>query len=345
MKFSSSASTGLLHEPIPANVAHCHSLSLLLEGTDEIEETKKKIVHLIKLSDPVSLKLNLMCGQMFVDECLSTISQMENFTRLELKFDLSHNGDVFHIGEDYAKKLTVLHVGGGKLSSIDRLTSLVELKLEDVKMSEKELLNITPLPRLKILRLRLVAEGRTNQTKPNQGDEYGDDFVSSFSILSSRLVAHVEELDLSHYRVPYGFDLCNLKQLGQLTKLNLKNKGLTDVALELISGLTKLIELNISCNVITDSGLKHLANLTKLEKLNISHTDITDVGIEYIVHLRNLKVLDLNGTNVNWSKFHQPKDHPVTRLFAAGCFIYRYNRTSKFFYRKRVALTVSQGIS
>ena len=44
--------------------------------------------------------------------------------------------------------------------------------------------------------------------------------------------------------------------------------------------------------------------------------------MDHPVHLSNLKVLDITLTKVNWSKLDQPKDHPVTRLFAAGCYIY-----------------------
>ena len=64
-------------------------------------------------------------------------------------------------------------------------------------------------------------------------------------------------------------------------------------------------------------------NLTKLTKLNICDTNITDAGMEYLVHLSNLKLLDLtDNLKINWSESHQPRDHPVARLIAAGCFVY-----------------------
>jgi len=291
--------TGLLHEPLPANVVHCCSLTLTLGKTNKIEETKNIIVSLIKMSNPVSLTFRLLCGHMFLAECLSTISEMENFTRLELVLPSER---VFHIDKGYEKKLKVLHVKGGELASIDRLTSLVELNLEGVKVSEKERWNIASLPQLRILRLG--------------GSVIG---AGGFAFLSGLI--GLEELNL------YGtldIDLQYLKRLGQLRKLKLKRTRITDADLGHITNLTELIELDISKNVNkTDSGLEHLSKLTYLVRLNISRTKITYVGIEYLAHLGNLRVLDITHTWVNWSKFHKPKDHhPVLRLSAAGCFVY-----------------------
>ena len=325
--------TRLVDEPIPTHVVHCRSLTLELGETKKIKETKEKIISLIKLSDPVSLTLDLQRGHLFLAECLSTISEMENFTKLELSFNYSRRYP-FHIDKRYAPKFKVLHVRHCELASIDRLTSLVELKLEGVIVSDKELNNIASLPRLKILGLQVVHK-----------DRYGDFGCSLFSSGLEGLT----ELDLS------GSDYIDqdiwrhLKRLGQLRKLNLEYTNITDADLGHISNLTELTELDISCNChitdsglqyiknltkltmlnisdnsITDAGLQYIVYLTKLTKLNVSDTKITDAGIEYLIHLGNLKVLDLtfNSKINSWSESHQPKDHPITRLIAAGCFVY-----------------------
>ena len=174
----------------------------------------------------------------------------------------------FHIDEGCAKKLKVLRVGGGELACIDRFTSLVELNLSCMKVSEKELQNISSLPRLKILRLHSI-------------NRYVRDDGYLFSLFSSGFVC-LEELDLNGY-YNNGINFQCLKRLGKLRKLKLKNTGITDADLVHISDLVELIELDISHNEITDSGLKHLTNLPKLTKLDISYTGITDVGIENIV--------------------------------------------------------------
>ena len=302
--------TRLGDEPIPTHVVHCRSLTLELGETKKIKETKEKIISLIKLSDPVSLTLKVPAGHMFLAESLQTISEMENFTRLELKFNLLNPINVFRIDASYGTKLKVLHVRNRELTNIDRLTSLVELKLEGVIVSDKELKNIASLPRLKILGLEVVHE-----------DEYGD---YAGSLFSSGLVG-LTELDLSGSDYIDEEIFGHLKRLGQLRKLNLKFTRITDADLGHISNLTELTELDISQNIynITDSGLKHVMNLTRLTKLNVSDTSITDAGIEYLVHLGNLKLLDLtNNYEINWPESHQPKDHPIMRLIAAGCFVY-----------------------
>ena len=70
--------------------------------------------------------------------------------------------------------------------------------------------------------------------------------------------------------------------------------------------------------------MKYLIHLHNLRKLDISDTDITKAGMEYLVHLVNLKMLVLTSKMVNgqWSSSHQPKEHPLTRLLAAGCFVH-----------------------
>ena len=225
----------LMEEPIPAHVVHCRSLTLDLGETEKIEETKNRIVSLIKKSDPVSLTLNLIerCGHIFT---YSAISEMENFARLELDLDFYALPVLFHVEESYAMKLEVLHVSGGQLANFDRLTSLVELKLDQVKVSEKELQKIASLPQLKILRL------------PN-GDVYWDDFGKY--LFTSGLVQLVE-LDLSDNNFDYSnVDLLKyLKPLMQLRKLNLRNTSIIDAQLGDISNLRELSELNISQNHI-----------------------------------------------------------------------------------------------
>ena len=266
----------------------------------KLKETKEKIISLIKLSDPVSLTLKkLPRGNMFLAESLSTISEMENFTELKLRFD---TWSAFRIDESYATKLKALHVKNCDVANIDRLTSLVELRLVAVILSDKEWKNVASLPRLKILRLEVVHDHEYH---------YGE---FGHTLFSSGLV-RLTELDFSGSDYIDEDILGYLKRLRQLRKLNLKSTGITDTDLVHISNLRELIELDISHNDITDSGLKNLMNLAKLTKLDISDNDITNDGIEYLVHLGNLKMLDLTGTQVNWSTSH------FRRLIAAGCFV------------------------
>ena len=326
-----------VEEQIPAHIVHTRSLTLDLcprRKTRKTEETKNRIVSVIKKSDPVSLTLKLRHGgHIFLSECLSAVSKVENFARLELQLGNYGWPVLFHFDRSYATKLKVLRVKGGELTNFDLLTSLVELKLDKVEVvSKEELQKIASLPRLKVLRVRC--------------QRYWDDFGNSL-FTSTGLVELVELDYLSNNCVNFLDEdkLMYLNRLGKLRKLNLEYTELTDALLGHLSNLRELIELNISYNDITDLGLRHVSNLTKLTNLNISvneitdtgieylgHlvnlkvmdisiTDITDAGIEYLVHLVNLKVLHLTDTKVNWSSLHQPKEHPLTRLVAAGCFV------------------------
>ena len=277
-----------------------------------MKETKNKIVSLIKLSDPESLTSNLLDGHnmIFIE---SLFTMMENFTRLELKFSYTQRV-VYHINESYSKKLKVLHVSGGELANIDLLTSLVDFKLDYVKVTEEELQKIASLPQLKKLHVH--------------GGIYGDYGDFGKFIFSSGL-EELEELGLYDCYIDENI-FQYLKRLGRLRKLSLKYTGLTDALLRNVSNLRELIELDISCNNITDLGLKHVSNLTKLTKLDISDTFITDAGMEYLVHLGNLKVLHLTAKINNWSSLHQPKEHPLTRLLAAGCFVNHNRSTNQY---------------
>lgn len=63
----------------------------------------------------------------------------------------------------------------------------------------------------------------------------------------------------------------------QRGKLNLVNKGITDLDLINISKLTYLKELNLSNNYITD--ITPLRKIRKLTKLNINSNNIEDISV------------------------------------------------------------------
>ena len=327
----------MLDDPIPAHVVHCRSLTLVVSSLEmtKKEEIRKRLVNLIKLVNPVTMTY---VGHTFFSECLSMISEKENFTKLELfadpTYDISEQY-VYHIEESCVNKLTVLHVDGGacggKLANIAGLTSLNELQLEDMRISEKELLEIASLSLLKKLRVRSV---------------YNDDYDSreverclAFTSLLSRLEVKLVELELSNVEVVNDDTMRYLKEQVQLKKLVLTQTVITDAGLEHISNLSELIELDVANNCITDSGLehisnlsqlisldvsyncitdlgmKHLSNLTKLKSLNISHNERTGAGVKYLVHLCNLDELHLSATIImRHSSFYQPEDPPEDLL-------------------------------
>ena len=232
------------------------------------------------------------------------ISETENFNELKLiahpviaypdhLLDLvptcpSSERTVYQIEESCAAKLKVLHVDGAnrsKLASIGRLTSLSELRLEKIALSEDEFRKIASLPLLKTLRLKHV----------HDDDKGVDDFgCLGFTSLISNLLVELVELELSNVNFVNDGTMRMLKAQGKLKKLVLTHTYITDAGLEHISNLTELIELDISYNLITDSGLKHLSNLTKLKNLNISSYRITDAGLKHLSNLTKLKNLNIS---------------------------------------------------
>ena len=305
----------MLDKPIPAHVVHCRSLTLVeYKDMKRLEEIRERLVSLIKLANPVTLTY---FGNTFFSECLSTISEMGNLTELKLFSNLCEENE-YHIEESCANKLTVLHVDGGNrgnLASIAGFTSLNELHLENMTLSEDEFQKIASLPLLKSLRVRGVYNNVRDQNKADLG-------CLCFTLLLSRLVVKLVELELSDIFEVNDDTMRYLKAQGQLKKLVVTHTVITDAGLAHISNLSELIELDVSYNSITDSGLKHLSKLIKLKNLNISHNvEITDAGVKYLVHLTNLDELNLSGTNIEHeSSFYQPGDPPVRLLPTTAVF-------------------------
>jgi len=93
--------------------------------------------------------------------------------------------------------------------------------------------------------------------------------------------------------------LSNLKDLKNLTELDLSFCFVTDAELANLSGLKSLKSLHLQFNLrFTDAGLAHLKGLTKLTLLDLRHTQVTDAGLAHLTGLAKLTSLDVRGTKV-----------------------------------------------
>jgi Leucine-rich repeat (LRR) protein len=73
----------------------------------------------------------------------------------------------------------------------------------------------------------------------------------------------------------------NIKDLKALTLLNLSQNGnLTDITLEIISGLTALVTLNLSNSRVSNAGLHHLKPLQSLRSLYLESCKVTACEIK-----------------------------------------------------------------
>jgi hypothetical protein len=93
-------------------------------------------------------------------------------------------------------------------------------------------------------------------------------------------------------------ELAILKDIPNLTELNLGGTVVNDVGLAHLKPLTRLTRLGLQNTKITDAGLPNLVGMTKLTSLNIYGTAVTDKGLESLMQLKSLKRLYVWQTKV-----------------------------------------------
>jgi hypothetical protein len=92
--------------------------------------------------------------------------------------------------------------------------------------------------------------------------------------------------------------LKELKGFKNLSRLNLWTTRVTGVGLKELKELKNLATLNLCSTQVTDAGLKDLKELKNLTTLNLSLTRVTDAGLKELNELKNLTTLNLGGTQV-----------------------------------------------
>jgi hypothetical protein len=94
-------------------------------------------------------------------------------------------------------------------------------------------------------------------------------------------------------------DLLLLKDMANLTELNLGGTNITDAGLVHLKPLKNLTRLQLHNTKISDAGLVNLKEMTKLHSLNLyGSAGITDAGLEHLKGLTNLRRLYLWQTKV-----------------------------------------------
>jgi len=102
--------------------------------------------------------------------------------------------------------------------------------------------------------------------------KFSDDFLTPLKDLKTCLV----RVDLKTQDVTDA-QVLHLKDLTNLTWLNLSQTKITDKGLEQLKGLTNLEYLNLYGNAgITDAGLVHLEGMKKLKNLYLWQTKVTE---------------------------------------------------------------------
>src|SRR4051794_21857667 len=80
---------------------------------------------------------------------------------------------------------------------------------------------------------------------------------------------------------------------GEITAIDLENRGATDDDLKLLSAAPSLQKLIVWGAGITDAGIEHLLGLSQLEDLQLLKTRVSDAGLAKLAALKKLKTLDL----------------------------------------------------
>ncbi len=94
-------------------------------------------------------------------------------------------------------------------------------------------------------------------------------------------------------------DLLLLKDMPNLTELNLGGTTITDSSLVHLKPLKNLTRLQLHNTKISDAGLVNLQEMTKLKSLNLyGCAGVTDMGLEHLKGLKELKKLYLWQTKV-----------------------------------------------
>jgi Leucine-rich repeat (LRR) protein len=98
--------------------------------------------------------------------------------------------------------------------------------------------------------------------------------------------------------------LAYIKDMRQLTSLNVEKANFTDAGFASIGEMTGLESLNVSGTRFADEQLKALSGLTNLKDLNISRTAVTDGGFAYLKPFHELEVLNISGLSATYATFH-----------------------------------------
>ena len=232
-----------------------------LMSVDQKRELTEKLVALLELSSPTTLRLWRCSEVSMVTRCLATISQMTGLQNLEIRCDVSEDGlehlshltELVNLDVSYNRNIT-----DDGFKHIGHMTDLKNLDVSGCNISDAGLQHIghlTGLVNLNISACRNISDAGLQH------------------------LGHLTGLvNLNISACHYIFD-AGLKHLGRLTGL-------------------KALDVSF-CSKISDDGLQHIGHLTGLVNLNISRCDISDDGLKHLRHSTELVNLDVSGCNIS----------------------------------------------
>jgi len=161
---------------------------------------------------------------------------------------------------------------------LGQLHNIEWLDIRDRNISPAHLANLTPLTRLRGIRLR------------------GASFQNSAIVHLSHFNT-VQSLDLTFAEVGDGA-LEYVNQLRDLRTLRLGGTRITDAGLIHLQKLRNLEHLELFETQITDAGLAALRDIPELQSLRLGATQITDASIDHMIAMRKLAAVELYDTKI-----------------------------------------------
>ncbi len=226
------------------------------------------------------------------DRSISSLNGLEH--AVNLKSLGLYGNRLSEVSLSKLKKLESLDLTANPLSkvSLSNLPELTELRLVNNTLSELSLANLKNLKYLVVESStisKLSLSNLPNLREVNQHRKPGawgpapfvwpsDMNLSHLGIseLSLSKLPHLKELDLSDNHLS---DLSFLKDVRNLTHLNLSNNGISKITFPELFTLNnpKLILLNLSNNLLTTESARLVSGFFDLKYLDFSHNRISDV--------------------------------------------------------------------
>jgi Leucine-rich repeat (LRR) protein len=202
---------------------------------------------------------------------------------------------------------TPLRVTDEGMAHLKKLTKLQRLNLPNTQITDKGLGHLNGMTKLQVLGLyecKATGIGFANLRLP---ELYSVHLMNS-PISDAGLKALAEcsspaQLVLRDCRDVSDEGLAHLKDLIQLTSLDLSGTNITDAGLVHLQTMQRLQHLKLERTKITDAGLAHLARLSKLDHIHLAETGVNP---EAVLALR-AKLRELHGVGL--------AVYPTTKLY------------------------------
>lgn len=223
-----------------------------------------------------------------------------------------------------ARKLSVM--GDYNLDGLQAFTGLLELSVEGMTLSEKNISEIARLPKTRKLALkecyvprRVITlllpaaphvtsmeltglDLRAPQIEELTNFRYlgrlaltANDLSSPESIRPLRKMHQIEWLCINSCAVR-DEGLRELIGHPSLQELNLNQASITNQGCKYFKDMPQLKELHMAaCPQLADEGMTELANATNLKRLDISQSQVSDKGLEYVKSMKGLVYVNIDG--------------------------------------------------